>query len=69
MVSFESETEMIGIRMVLTLIELEADFKADFNQWLIYKLVDAAGRIIDDIRYKYDDGIIEVGRLIVHPEY
>lgn len=45
------------------------DFKAAFNQWLTYKLVDGAGRIIDGICYKYDDGIIEIGRLIVHPKY
>ncbi|MDU7788028.1 MAG: GNAT family N-acetyltransferase [Veillonella sp.] len=34
-----------------------------------YKLVDDAGKIIGGIRYQYDDGVVEVGRLMVHPDY
>ncbi|WP_296004572.1 GNAT family N-acetyltransferase [uncultured Veillonella sp.] len=69
LLSFESEAEMIGSRMVPALMESEADFKAAFNQWLTYKMVDDAGRIIGGIRYKYDDGFVDVGRLMVHPDY
>ena len=57
LLTFESEAEMIGSRM------------ATFTQWHTYKLVDDGGRIIGGIRYQYDDGVVEVGRLMVHPNY
>lgn len=69
LLAFESEAEMIGSRKVPALMESEADFKAAFNQWLTYKMIDDAGQIIGGIRYKYDDGYVDVGRLMVHPEY
>ena len=69
LLTFESEAEMIGSRMVPALMESEEEFKATFTQWHTYKLVDDAGRIIGGIRYQYDDGVVEVGRLMVHPDY
>lgn len=69
LLSFESEAEVIGSRKVPALMETESDFTADFNQWLTYKLVDDTGRIIGGIRYKYDDSFVDVGRLMVHPDY
>ena len=58
LLTFESEAEMIGSRMVPALMESEEEFKATFTQWHTYKLVD-----------QYDDGVVEVGRLMVHPDY
>ena len=69
LLTFESEAEMIGSRMVPALMESEEEFKATFTQWHTYKLVDDGGRIIGGIRYQYDDGVVEVGRLMVHPNY
>ena len=65
----EGEAEMIGSRMVPALMESEEEFKATFTQWHTYKLVDDGGRIIGGIRYQYDDGVVEVGRLMVHPNH
>ncbi len=50
-------------------MESEEEFNATFTQWHTYKLVDDGGRIIGGIRYQYDDGVVEVGRLMVHPNY
>ena len=67
LLTFESEAEMIGSRMVPALMESEEEFKATFTQWHTYKLVDDGGRIIGGIRYQYDDGVVEVGLdCIVH---
>ena len=67
--TFESEAEMIGCRLIPALMESEADYSGTFNQWHTYKMVDDAGKIIGGIRYQYDDGVVEVGRLMVHPDY
>ena len=69
LLTFESEAEMIGCRLIPALMESEADYSGTFNQWHIYKMVDDAGKIIGGIRYQYDDGVVEVGRLMVHPDY
>ena len=69
LLSFESEAEMIGSRMVPALMESKEDYNDAFNQWHTYKMVDDAGRVIGGIRYQYDDGVVEVGRLMVHPDY
>ena len=69
LLTFESEAEMIGSRMVPALMESEEDYRGTFNQWHTYKMVDDAGKIIGGIRYQYDAGVVEVGRLMVHPDY
>lgn len=69
LLTFESEAEMIGCRLIPALMESEADYSGTFNQWYTYKMVDDAGKIIGGIRYQYDDGVVEVGRLMVHPDY
>ena len=69
LLSFESEAEMIGSRMVPALMESKEDYNDAFNQWHTYKMVDDTGRVIGGIRYQYDDGVVEVGRLMVHPDY
>ena len=69
LLTFESEAEMIGCRLIPALMESEADYSGTFNQWHTYKMVDDAGKIIGGIRYQYDDGVVEVGRLMVYPDY
>ena len=69
LLTFESEAEMIGCRLIPALMESEEDYRGTFNQWHTYKMVDDAGKIIGGIRYQYDDGVVEVGRLMVHPDY
>ena len=69
LLTFESEAEMIGCRLIPALMESEADYSGTFNQWHTYKMVDDAGKIIGGIRYQYDAGVVEVGRLMVHPDY
>lgn len=69
LLTFESEAEMIGCRLIPALMESEADYRGTFNQWHTYKMVDDAGKIIGGIRYQYDAGVVEVGRLMVHPDY
>ena len=58
LLSFESEAEMIGSRMVPALMESKEDYNDAFNQWHTYKMVDDAGRVIGGIRYQYDDGVV-----------
>lgn len=69
LLSFESEAEMIGSRDVPALLETKEDNEKDFGNWNVLKLVNDANEIIGAIRYKKDGEIIEVGRLMVHPEY
>ena len=69
LLTFESEAEMIASRLIPALMESEADYSGTFNQWHTYKMVDDAGKIIGGIRYQYDAGVVEVGRLMVHPNY
>lgn len=69
LLTFESEAEMIASRLIPALMESEADYSGTFNQWHTYKMVDDAGKIIGGIRYQYDAGVVEVGRLMVHPDY
>ena len=67
--AFESEAEMIGSREVPALQESREHHRDDFIHWITLKLVDTAGKIIAAIRYRPDGDIIDVGRLMVHPDY
>ena len=67
--AFESEAEMIGSRSVPALMETEEEYANDFENWNTLKMVNTDHRIIGAIRYREDNGIIDVGRLMVHPEY
>lgn len=67
MLAFESEAEMIGSRGVPALQETAEENRRDFANWKTLKLEDDAGALIDAIRYRERDGIVEVGRLMVHP--
>lgn len=69
LLAFESEAEMIGSRAVPALQETEEEHRADFSNWHTLKLETDTGRMIGAIRYKRNGGTIEVGRLMIHPDY
>ena len=69
LLAFESEAEMIGSRDVPALMESREHHQADFVNWTTMKLVDEGGKIVGAIRYRPDGEIIDVGRLMVHPDY
>ena len=69
LLAFESEAEMIGSRDVPALQETAESHRADFTNWNTLKLVDDADRIIGSIRYRQENDFIDVGRLMVHPDY
>ena len=69
LLAFESEAEMIGSCAVPALQETEEEHRADFSNWHTLKLETDTGRMIGAIRYKRNGGTIEVGRLMIHPDY
>lgn len=69
LLAFESEAEMIGSRDVPALLETREENQEDFVSWITLKLVNASDEIIGAIRYRKIDDLIEVGRLMIHPNY
>lgn len=69
LMAFESEAEMIGSRCVPALLESEEHFRQDFINWMTLKLTDDYEKIVATIRYKKSNGIVEIGRVMVHPDY
>ena len=69
LLAFESEAAMIGSREVPALQETEDDFRRDFAHWTTLKLVTDEDIIVGVIRYRNDGDIIDVGRLMTHPDY
>ena len=69
LLAFESEAEMIGSRDVPALMESREHHREDFPNWITMKLVTDDGEIVGAIRYRPDGDIIDVGRLMVHPDY
>lgn len=69
LLAFESEAEMIGSRDVPALQESEEENAREFSSWITWKMVNEEGSIIGAIRYRHGNGVLEVGRLMVHPEY
>ena len=69
LLAFESEAEMIGSRDVPALMETQEANEQDFVNWITLKLVTDSGEIIGAIRYRKNGGVIEVGRLMTHPNY
>ena len=68
LLAFESEAEMIGSREVPALQETQQEYKNDFTNWYVLKIKNDLHKIIGSIRYKEKDAIIEIGRLMVHPD-
>ncbi len=60
---------MIGSRDVPALLETREDSEKDFIHWITLKLVNEFNEIIGAIRYRQNGNVIEVGRLMVHPDY
>ena len=69
LLAFESEAEMIGSRDVPALMESEDSNRADFANWIVLKMVNTDDKIVGAIRYKKMDDRIDVGRLMIHPDY
>ena len=69
LIAFESEAEMIGSREVPALQESKEDNAADFINWQVLKLTSEEDKIIAAIRYRIDGDIVEVGRVMTHPDY
>ena len=49
--------------------ETEEEFCSDFANWTTLKLLSNNGKIIGAIRYRLNGNFVEVGRLMVHPNY
>ena len=69
LLAFESEAEMIGSRDVPALQESREAHREDFVNWITLKLINRDDEIIGAIRYRPQGGLIEVGRLMTHPDY
>lgn len=69
LLAFESEAEMIGSRDVPALLETKEDNRKDFINWITLKLINDSGEMIGAIRYRRNGNVIEVGRLMIHPDY
>lgn len=69
LLAFESEAEMIGSRDIPALLETKEENEEDFVNWFTLKLVNDSDKIIGAIRYRHNNDIIEVGRLMIHPDY
>ena len=69
LLAFESEAKMIGSRDVPALQETEEENRIDFENWNTLKLENDDSKIIGAIRYRQCDGFIDVGRLMIHPDY
>lgn len=69
LLAFESEAEMIGSHDVPALLETKEDNEKDFINWITLKLIDDSNEIIGAIRYRQNRDVIEVGRLMIHPNY
>lgn len=69
LLSFESEAAMIGDRSVPALMETLEEYEDAFKHWITLKLITGDGEIVGAIRYREADGVVDVGRLMVHPGY
>lgn len=51
------------------LMETQKEFTEDLANWITLKMVNDNCMIIGAIRYKMANEIIEVGKLMIHPQY
>ena len=56
-------------RQVPALQETKEDYANDFDKWQVLKLVNNEKLIVGAIRYRKNDDIVEVGRVMIHPDY
>ena len=69
LLAFESEAAMIESRDVPALQESAEENRADFANWNTLKLENDTEEIIGSIRYRQENDVIDVSRLMVHPDY
>lgn len=69
LIAFESEAQMIGNRSVPALMETIEQAQKDFIKWQVLKAVDTTGKIIGSVRFRIKNNTVDIGRLMVHPEY
>ena len=67
--AFESEAEMIGSRNVPALMESYEENREDFDNWTVLVKRDDSGKIIGAARYREEDDHVEIGRVMVAPEW
>ena len=67
--AFESEAEMIGSRNVPALLESFEENETDFGSWTVLVKREEFGGIIGAVRFREEDDHIEIGRLMVDPEF
>ena len=67
--AFESEAEMIGSRNVPALMETYDENLRDFRNWTVLIVRNENHEIIGAVRYMEGNDHIEIGRLMVAPEY
>ena len=67
--AFESEAEMIGSRNVPALMETREENRRDFRHWTVLLRRDEAGAIVGAVRFRKEGDHVEIGRLMVAPEY
>ena len=67
--AFESEAEMIGSRNVPALMESYEENREDFDKWTVLVKRDDSGKIIGAARYREEDDHVEIGRVMVAPEW
>lgn len=68
LLAFESEADMIQSRDIPALMESKEAHQSDFINWITLKAVDPSGKINGAIRYRQSGDVIEIGRLMVHPD-
>ncbi|MCR5758401.1 MAG: GNAT family N-acetyltransferase [Selenomonas sp.] len=69
LLSFESSAQLVGSRALPALMETLEEIERDFEQWTVLKMMNEAGEIIGAIRYRLLHDVVELGRLMIHPEY
>ena len=67
--AFESEAEMIGSRNVPALMESYEENREDFDNWTVLVKRDDSGKIIGAARYIEKEDHVEIGRVMVAPEW
>ena len=60
---------MIGSRNVPAIMESYEENEADFRNWTVLLRRDDSGRIIGAVRFRRDNGHVEIGRVMVDQDF
>ena len=66
--AYQSEADLFGTRDIPPLKQTLEEVIEEYNQGIILKLVDN-NVIIGSVRAKEKEGIVYIGKLMVHPDY